>query len=146
MPCYFPCVNCLGTATNCTSCSIAGQIYFYNSTANQCKLCYHIIPNCATCDYNGTVCYSCNSTLVYLGVTPNVCQNCTTPCLKCTAQYACISCVDDTYAIDPSNLMCRLCSLLMPNCATCLTSTVCLTCNNPTTYYLTYPPSKFGIM
>jgi hypothetical protein len=61
---------------------------------------------------------------------------CSDPCLTCQiGPNICITCINDTYAVNPSNSHCNLCSALLVNCETCFSANTCTLCS-PGPYYL----------
>ncbi|CAD8198174.1 unnamed protein product [Paramecium octaurelia] len=112
--CVHPCATCQNSVTECYSCA---STYQYDSTAHTCT--------CLTNQYET------------IGL-PKTCQNCSSPCLTCSSNVNCISCIsglnrhisgsscicDDGYYDNAG--VCTLCSL---PCTKCTSSTVCTECN-----------------
>ncbi|CAD8198393.1 unnamed protein product [Paramecium octaurelia] len=95
LACTKPCLNCNNNSTDCTTCMNVNQI----------------LPTC-----------ECQQSY-FMDVTTYSCQQCSYPCLKCTAQNTCQSCKEGYFLI---NSTCQICQL---PCKTCeLKSTKCLSC------------------
>lgn len=149
------CSACTAVAcTTCTSstlipsgstcaCNATAQM-FVNASSSSCAACSTFQPHCATCVANGTgvscsVCSGgyfpvsgvCTACIAYC----NTCTD-TTSCSTCTGNFifngtscACNSTADYIY----SGGTCVLCTLLIPNCDTCVTSPslTCALCKAP---------------
>ena len=109
MPCSYPCFECNTIATNCTSCSTINTLFYFDPVAYNCTWCYHKIPYCSTCNYDGSVCSKCNSTFYYLD-SLGLCQPCTGTCIECTSATQCITCLNTSYAMVPFTKECKLCT------------------------------------
>lgn len=117
--CHPTCLECLdGTKAGCTKCT--GNLFLYESE------CLNICPN---------------------GTFPllNYCINCEPPCLTCTSEIECKSCIDNSFLLT-GNSVClarnqcpigtyaddnlRLCANCHISCATCIgsSSTECISC------------------
>lgn len=123
--CTNPCLTCVNTATNCTSCNtststpflllnscvVSCPTYYYNTSASgNCSSCAALNINCANC-INATTCsMNCDSGYVYFNgncistVPPGyvnisgVALACTTGCLTCSVlQSNCTSCSPSFY-------------------------------------------------
>jgi proprotein convertase subtilisin/kexin type 5 len=83
-------------------------------------------PECLGCTAHPQNCIACALNTTYLDQTLgiNICTQCKTPCLACTSQTDCSSCLDGYYL---SSLTCAKCD---PNCQTCNgpANSNCLSC------------------
>lgn len=74
--CSYPCLTCTNTVSQCTSCYLNSSLFLSEPT-------YQCTDNCPTYTYP-------NSTTL-------ICEACIDPCLDCTSQYDCRSCVEGYY-------------------------------------------------
>jgi hypothetical protein len=100
-PCDSACLTCSESATYCTSC---------NSSDNR-----QLNPNTSLCEpMDGFYDDGTNNSMAL---------PCSDSCLTCKlGPNQCINCVNDTFAINPSNQNCDLCSTFLINCGTCSSS------------------------
>ncbi len=121
--CETPCLTCSNLKSNCTSC----------------------IPNLSPLVFlNNYYCTTTCPNYTYANGTTNVCAGCKTPCLMCTSDAACLSCVNGMFLAGTSCLpnclpgfigINKVCAACTPPCATCDTiQTKCLSCAD--TFYL----------
>jgi proprotein convertase subtilisin/kexin type 5 len=104
--CQTPCLQCFGTATNCTNCASGRQL---NYSTRSC--------DCLTGYYSTgpTTCASCSPTLG--------------SCLQCTNSSVCLQCWQNNYFVMVNGA--KKCDLCQVTCLTCATwTTVCATCDS----------------
>ena len=146
-------MTCADIAT-CTACL---NISFAINVSNQCEACGDAIVQCLEC-YSGSGslirCSLCSSNLYFVNSSTGTCdpcsahvancQRCDNNTLQCTACYSpyildydgsgvasCIPCPSQTFYV---NGICYHCSVLIPNCTFCLTTTFCDSCLDNYTY------------
>lgn len=156
LPCSMITPNCALCTTSqmCTQCN-TGPYYLapliLGCASLSCQVCSTCLYECATCT-NGINCATCNaidnrqmniSTSMcdpvsgyYDDGSSTIAQPCSSPCVTCqSGPLLCLTCVNDTYAVNPSNSNCMLCSALMSNCIFCTSYQFCTQCA-PGPYYL----------
>lgn len=132
------CATCDGTGTNCTTCNPN-----YYVSGSVCAACSN---NCVTCT-SDTVCSTCSGGF-YLD-TNNACSACLSACATCSTGASCDTCLDTIHTSTPScacpnfaslqgsSCVCQngyyfisvsQCSACVGNCATCSSSSICLSC------------------
>lgn len=79
MPCSYPCVECNGTATNCTICP-TNQLFYFDNLINNCSWCNKKFNFCSSCDYYGNECHTCNTTRYYVDSATKTCLACSGTC------------------------------------------------------------------
>ncbi|CAD8079131.1 unnamed protein product [Paramecium sonneborni] len=147
-PCLKPCLTCINTQSSCLSCidstmtqsngsCICASNQFYDSLTSICKNCH---PTCTSCSNPDNCCstilYSqfnistntCECQNGYYQLSLNTCLLCVSPCLYCSSQSVCTSCVDGYYLSSSSSSQssCLTCTSPCLNCIN--TSTQCLSC------------------
>ncbi len=93
------CVLSCGNSTNCKTCYGVSCVqckpgYVLNSSANSCTA-YSCNNGCATCNSDGSVCYTCTDPYSIITASGNACvQNCPlSNCAKCKAgSSSCTTC------------------------------------------------------
>lgn len=103
--CQSPCLQCYGSASNCTDCASGRQLNY--ST------------------------FSCDCLAGYYSTSPTTCASCSPilgSCLKCTNDSVCLQCWSNNFFVMDSGK--KKCDLCQTTCLTCSTwTTVCATCD-----------------
>ena len=154
--CTSPCIDCEGTATNCTLCSTINNVkYFLNDTdltdpdvggvcVTNCTgafwegennfTCLPCQAGCVTCDYSATNCSSCLNTdathYFFLQPTTSTCSaTCPTQYFK-QSNFKCEKCASGYGDWDPITPTAACASTCDPKCDSCFgpDDTDCLSC------------------
>jgi cysteine-rich repeat protein len=132
------CLDCSGSASTCTACA-QGETIVSNAcvcTDANCIACNATSPNCMSCVYtiygNFSKCDACQTGFYINGAN---CSPCPGTCLTCGSGGACLTCPDTFQVISGScecNIaqalwesagVCISCTVLYPNCQTCVQNT-----------------------
>lgn len=130
--CSSVCLSCASVSNNCTSCNSSSTSPYLNktSTAGTC------LTACSSGMYPDT------------NQSPTLCVVCVTPCVTCTTQTACLSCVPGSYLYKtaclvscPANIsiinstlgICQPCDIVCASCS--IAASNCTTCASGTAYY-----------
>lgn len=118
--CSSPCLNCHYKSTYCISCDSTSSLILLQN--NSC------VSQCST-----------NYTYPATSIPIPSCISCQSPCLTCSSQTACLSCISGyrfsgnqcstscvvRYYFNSSSTSCQQCS---PNCIACTSATFCQSC------------------
>lgn len=126
------CLTCSNNIT-CLTCQTG---YKVNTTTKlcMCDVAANPLTYCLTCTIP-TECTNCISNSYFLNSTDKFCYNCSSfdlMCIQCSANKFCTLC-QTGYIVKVNNYgkaLCVLCSLLISNCKTCSSPTVCTNCDN----------------
>ncbi len=112
------CVKC----GNCVACNQNGCLRCngYDNSLGVGFSCGNCISGCTSCQMNSTGCMSCLNGYFSAGS----CKTCSANCHNCQ-NNVCLSCKQG-YILQSGT--CTSCSVFMPNCYTCLSSTICTKC------------------
>ena len=133
--CTLPCYTCnASTPTVCLSCypttTFTNSIYFYN---NQC---YETCPNTLYPNTATLTCDPCDANCLWCNNSPTNCTECHSSAnesiLNTTANTCVATCADGYYPESTTSLTTAtpVCALCVDPCATCTSSTTCLSCAN----------------
>lgn len=122
--CTSPCLTCVNSLSNCTSCAVNGsQMYFYNNSCynssqcpektyqnNQTSTCSSCVASCGACS-SLTVCLSCSSGL-YLNLNGSCLSTCSngTVALNSSSGGNCLVCSYPCVLCSSSPTYCNSCS------------------------------------
>jgi proprotein convertase subtilisin/kexin type 5 len=125
--CQNNCLTC--SVTSCSSCVVG-----YYPAGKLCNLCQNIISYCLEC-VSSLTCTKCQVGYA-LSATQRVCQACSaiSNCAECSLYYKCDKCKPlfylNGYYCQPCTFTLDVCcTQYIPNCARCLTGSICAGCN-----------------